>query len=85
MSKKYATEFICDFNLVLYPFDDQYCDMQLKISSASKDYLVFDNLTSLAVYLGNPLLLEYEVRLIVYGALLVVIIISFLQIPQIGF
>ena len=62
VTRKYATEFTCDFNLVLYPFDDQYCDMLLKITSASKDYLIFDNKTSTVSYLGNPLLLEYEVN-----------------------
>ncbi|XP_076046337.1 uncharacterized protein LOC143028315 [Oratosquilla oratoria] len=61
LTRKYSTVFICDFNLILYPFDDQHCDMHLRILSASKAYLEFDLEHSLAEYLGNSLLVEYEV------------------------
>ncbi|XP_076049413.1 uncharacterized protein LOC143030094 [Oratosquilla oratoria] len=62
LSRKYTTIFICDFNLVLYPFDNQHCDMHLRILSASKSYLEFDFENSLSSYLGNSLLIEYEVN-----------------------
>lgn len=61
ISRKYSTTFICNFNLHLYPFDVQHCDMQLQMLSASKNYIAFDQMTSSAVLSGNKLLLEYEV------------------------
>ncbi|XP_076041999.1 uncharacterized protein LOC143025904 [Oratosquilla oratoria] len=61
LTRKYSTTFTCDFNLILYPFDDQYCDMHLRILSASKSYLEFDFEKAASVYLGNALLIEYEV------------------------
>ncbi|XP_069937796.1 uncharacterized protein, partial [Cherax quadricarinatus] len=61
LSRKYNTNFTCDFNLVLYPFDVQYCDMRLRMISASKNYLTFDEVASSAAYYGSSLLLEYQV------------------------
>uniref|UniRef100_A0A6A7FW06 Glycine receptor subunit alpha-2-like n=1 Tax=Hirondellea gigas TaxID=1518452 RepID=A0A6A7FW06_9CRUS len=60
INRKYATLFTCDFNLILYPFDDQYCDMLLQLSSASTAYIRFNVPDSYVKFLGNPLLLEYE-------------------------
>nr|XP_053628087.1 uncharacterized protein LOC128685552 [Cherax quadricarinatus] len=61
-SRKYSTPFICDFNLVLYPFDVQYCDMRLQIISGTKDYITFDKVASFAAYYGSAWLLEYQIR-----------------------
>lgn len=62
ISRVYYTNFICDFNLVLYPFDRQHCDMHLRILSASKKYITVDEMATSAKYSGSELLLEYEVR-----------------------
>ncbi|XP_071514862.1 uncharacterized protein [Panulirus ornatus] len=62
ISRKYSTTFVCDFNLVLYPFDVQHCDMHLRMLSASKNYLMFDGLTTTASYHGSELLLEYQLE-----------------------
>ena len=59
--RKYGITFTCDFDLILYPFDEQHCDMELELSSASIDYLAFAANASGVSYTGNPLLLEYEV------------------------
>ncbi|XP_069189029.1 uncharacterized protein [Procambarus clarkii] len=61
LSRKYTTAFTCDFDLVLYPFDVQYCDMRFRMLSGSKDYLIFEEAASSATYHGSTLLLEYEV------------------------
>ncbi|XP_071542888.1 uncharacterized protein [Panulirus ornatus] len=62
ISRKYSTTFVCDFNLVLYPFDEQYCDMHLRMISASKSYLRFEEEATSAVYGGSELLLEYQLK-----------------------
>ncbi|XP_071552922.1 uncharacterized protein [Panulirus ornatus] len=62
ISRKYSTTFICDFNLVLYPFDVQHCDMHLRMLSASKSYLRFDQLATSTAYYGSELLLEYQLE-----------------------
>ncbi|XP_018013295.2 uncharacterized protein LOC108670342 [Hyalella azteca] len=61
VSRKYSTEFKCDFDLVLYPFDSQSCDLYLRLLSASQDYLYFDTQSASAQYEGNSLLIEYQV------------------------
>lgn len=61
LSRKYNHMFVCDFDLLLYPFDSQYCDMQLRMLSASSNYLVFNDAETSAVYIGSKLLLEYHI------------------------
>lgn len=63
ISRKYSTVFICDFNLVLYPFDEQFCDLHLRVLSASLNYLYFDVNAAFAEYEGNTVLIEYVVRI----------------------
>ncbi|XP_063885586.1 uncharacterized protein LOC135113890 [Scylla paramamosain] len=60
LSRKYNTLFVCDFDLMLYPFDSQYCDMHLRMLSASSNYLEFNALETTAVYIGSKMLLEYH-------------------------
>lgn len=62
ISRKYSTEFVCDFNLVLYPFDNQFCVLYFRILSASQNYLYFDIATAAAEYEGSTVLIEYTVR-----------------------
>ncbi|XP_071516802.1 LOW QUALITY PROTEIN: uncharacterized protein [Panulirus ornatus] len=62
LTRKYSTTFGCDFNLVLYPFDEQHCDMHLRMLSASKTYLTFDEIITSAAYYGSELLLEYQLQ-----------------------
>ncbi|KAK3887647.1 hypothetical protein Pcinc_008254 [Petrolisthes cinctipes] len=60
ISRVYFTDYICDFNLVLYPFDQQHCDMHLRIHSASKEYITIDETSTSAKYISSGLLLEYQ-------------------------
>ncbi|XP_071530537.1 uncharacterized protein [Panulirus ornatus] len=60
ITRMYSTTFVCDFNLVLYPFDEQHCDMHLRMLSASKNYLMLDDVATSAAYYGSELLLEYQ-------------------------
>lgn len=59
--RKYGTVFLCDLDLSLYPFDTQECFMHLKITTAPKNFLVFDSLLSNVTYSASKMLLEYEV------------------------
>lgn len=61
VGRKYGTSYMCDLSLFLYPFDVQQCFMHLRISSATKIFLVFDRNASSVNYTGNNLLVEYEV------------------------
>ena len=33
MTREYFVKFNCDFDLLMYPFDTQVCDMQLQVKS----------------------------------------------------
>nr|XP_027229707.1 glycine receptor subunit alpha-4-like [Penaeus vannamei] len=66
-TRKYSTVYTCNFDLVLYPFDIQFCYMKLQILSASSEYLIFNSrgqwrsCYSSVEYLGPTLLVEYGV------------------------
>ncbi|KAK8752214.1 hypothetical protein OTU49_012524, partial [Cherax quadricarinatus] len=62
--RKYGTVYMCDLDLVLYPFDVQECYMQLRITSATKSFLVFETQQSVVNISANKLLLEYEVGMV---------------------
>ncbi|KAK4314330.1 hypothetical protein Pmani_014362 [Petrolisthes manimaculis] len=59
--RKYGTVFLCNLDLSLYPFDTQECFMHLKITTAPKNFLVFDSLLSNVTYSASKFLLEYQV------------------------
>ncbi|KAK7081121.1 hypothetical protein SK128_027947 [Halocaridina rubra] len=60
VSRKYSTTFTCNFDLTLYPFDDQHCDMHLQIASGQVSFLeVHPNST--VTYIGSSILNEYEI------------------------
>ncbi|XP_071514490.1 glycine receptor subunit alpha-4-like [Panulirus ornatus] len=61
IKRRYNLNFMCNFDLLLYPFDGQFCNSHVRIISASKTYLKFHPKLSTAEYTGNPSLLEYEV------------------------
>ena len=65
ISRKYSTTFVCDFRLVLYPFDEQYCDLHFRMLSASKNYLKFEYGTADVIFSGSKELVEYEVSTII--------------------
>nr|XP_027221917.1 gamma-aminobutyric acid receptor subunit beta-like [Penaeus vannamei] len=56
-SRKYQGFFTCDFDLTSYPFDHQTCFMKLQLQVS---VMTWDVEGSQVQYLGNPLLLEYE-------------------------
>ncbi|XP_037783103.1 uncharacterized protein LOC119579386 [Penaeus monodon] len=59
--RKYSITFQCQFDLKMYPFDQQYCDLELTMLSASSRLLVFDESATRALFDGNPQLVEYTV------------------------
>ncbi|XP_071514430.1 uncharacterized protein [Panulirus ornatus] len=61
IKRRYNLNFMCNFDLLLYPFDEQFCNAHVRIISASKTFLKFHPKLSTAEYTGNPSLLEYEV------------------------
>ncbi|XP_053641290.2 uncharacterized protein [Cherax quadricarinatus] len=61
MERKYTSQFLCDLNLHLYPFDEQRCFMHFEALSAATDFLVLEKSTSVVVYVGAELLIEYTV------------------------
>ncbi|XP_066973211.1 uncharacterized protein [Macrobrachium rosenbergii] len=63
IKRKYGTVYKCDFNLELYPFDVQQCSMHLRITSASKSFLLFDAVNSSVKYSGEIILREYRVSI----------------------
>ncbi|XP_076058656.1 uncharacterized protein LOC143035676 [Oratosquilla oratoria] len=60
-TRKYSTVYTCNFDLVLYPFDIQSCFLQLKILSASSEYIIFNQTNSFVDYLGPTSLIEYGI------------------------
>ncbi|XP_076058520.1 uncharacterized protein LOC143035535 [Oratosquilla oratoria] len=60
-TRKYSTVYTCNFDLVLYPFDIQSCFLQLKILSASSEYIIFNQTDSSVDYLGQTSLIEYGI------------------------
>ena len=64
ITRKYNAYLICDFNLMLYPFDSQHCDIHLKLHSGSKRYLRYSSTQSKVANLGTSLLVEYQVGFI---------------------
>jgi len=66
MRREYFIEFNCDYNLLMYPFDTQVCEMQFQINGIPKQYLKLGVQTPAgcdtcdgASYLGNRNLVEY--------------------------
>lgn len=61
VERKYTSQFLCDLNLQLYPFDTQRCYMDLEVLSAATDFLVLEQNVSQVSYVGAELLIEYTV------------------------
>jgi len=65
IKKEYFINFACDFNLAMYPFDSNVCNMDFEVSGVNKDYveLLIDTVYGGkgAEYGGNTDLLEYTV------------------------
>nr|XP_045615865.1 uncharacterized protein LOC123768987 isoform X1 [Procambarus clarkii] len=61
VERKYTSQFLCDLNLHLYPFDEQRCFLNLEVLSAATDFLVLDTNSSSVSYVGAELLIEYTV------------------------
>ncbi|XP_071549664.1 uncharacterized protein [Panulirus ornatus] len=61
VERKYTSQFLCDLNLQLYPFDTQRCYMDLEVLSAATDFVVLQQNVSRVSYVGAELLIEYTV------------------------
>nr|XP_045624218.1 uncharacterized protein LOC123774134 [Procambarus clarkii] len=60
VSRKYSTVYACQFDLTLYPFDNQHCDIHLQIVSGQVSFLEVHS-NSTVVYLGSNVLNEYKI------------------------
>ncbi|KAG7169454.1 Gamma-aminobutyric acid receptor subunit beta-1-like 2 [Homarus americanus] len=60
VSRKYSTKYACQFDLTLYPFDSQHCDIHLQIVSGQVSFLDVHP-DSVVVYLGSQVLNEYKI------------------------
>ncbi|KAK4304085.1 hypothetical protein Pmani_023955 [Petrolisthes manimaculis] len=60
VSRKYSTDYACSFDLTLYPFDNQHCDVHLQIVSGQVSFLDVHPKSSV-VYLGGSVLNEYKI------------------------
>lgn len=68
MTREYFIEFNCDYDLIMYPFDTQICEMLFQINGIPKQYLKLGVQTPMgcatcdgATYLGNRQLVEYVI------------------------
>lgn len=66
ISRKYGSVYSCDLDLALYPFDNQQCFMNFRLTSALKTFLVFNANNSSVINEANNLLLEYKVSEILF-------------------
>ncbi|CAL4118155.1 unnamed protein product, partial [Meganyctiphanes norvegica] len=46
-------------DMLFFPFDTQYCKLEIKLTSAREEFLIWDNLT--VFYFGEVALTEYMV------------------------
>ncbi|XP_066957536.1 ligand-gated ion channel 50-like [Macrobrachium rosenbergii] len=61
MSRKYNVTFNCALDLLMYPFDKQTCDIVLKMTSGTNEYITLQSDREGVVYSGGQHLVEYEV------------------------
>lgn len=68
MRREYFIEFNCDYNLLMYPFDTQICEMVFQVNGIPQQYLSLGVQTPAgcatcdgASYLGNRALVEYVI------------------------
>jgi len=57
--RQYQSSFTCQFNLLLYPFDEQLCYFHLLLSDQTST--AFSNASEVD-YLGSKILLEYVIN-----------------------
>ncbi|KAK4315441.1 hypothetical protein Pmani_013358 [Petrolisthes manimaculis] len=61
VDRKYTSQFLCDLNLQLYPFDTQHCLLYMQVLSAATDFVLLDMNGSFVTYEGAIHLIEYTV------------------------
>jgi len=68
MQREYLISFTCDFDLLMYPFDTQVCNIDMEVNAVPMKYLTLGIETPEgcptcdgATYLGNRMLVEYVV------------------------
>ncbi|CAL4108847.1 unnamed protein product, partial [Meganyctiphanes norvegica] len=57
--RKINAPFTCNMDMLYFPFDTQYCTLEIKLSSARDEFLIWDNL--IVHYFGEVALTEYTV------------------------
>ncbi|XP_063886617.1 uncharacterized protein LOC135114675 isoform X1 [Scylla paramamosain] len=61
VTRRYKMRFNCEFDLLLYPFDQQTCQVPLLFQTNIRDYVKFSYTQSQVKYTGPSKLREYEV------------------------
>ncbi|XP_064110595.1 pH-sensitive chloride channel 2-like [Macrobrachium nipponense] len=61
MSRKYNVTFNCALDLLMYPFDKQTCEIVLKMTSGTNEYITLKSDKEGVIYSGGQHLVEYEV------------------------
>ena len=61
LSRRYKMRFNCEFDLLLYPFDYQTCQVPLLFHTTIRNYVKFLYSQSIATFTGPSKLREYEV------------------------
>lgn len=59
MGQLYSVTYSCDFELLMFPFDAQVCQMKFMLVSASASYMTL--VPTLANYTGKTSLIEYSI------------------------
>ena len=62
MRKEYFTQFVCDFTLYTYPFDQQSCQMVFRLRGVTEKYMYFVKDYNAVTYQGSEALTEFIVQ-----------------------
>ena len=66
MIQKFKLEYLCNFHLQKFPFDDQRCDFLMKMRVPNNKSVMFVPLAEAVVYNGPSVLAEFQVNEISY-------------------
>ena len=66
MIQKFKLEYLCDFHLGKFPFDDQRCDFLMRVRVPNNKSVIFVPKTEAVMYNGPRVLAEFEIHEISY-------------------
>ena len=62
MIQKFKLEYLCDFHLRKFPFDDQRCDFLMRIRVPNNKSVMFVPVAEAVVYIGPRVLSEFQIN-----------------------